>query len=98
MARTLLAAFALFTAASLPAQASETAYGLTTETVKGVQITRGTPKPLPKRVAQNTPRTGGVVRLDRGYRGKIFGKHRIVRDGQLLLRSDLLPVRQRGDE
>ncbi|MEO0410864.1 MAG: hypothetical protein AAF221_03360 [Pseudomonadota bacterium] len=72
--------------------------GLNTAEVNGVFVTRGKAQPLPVRTDVSRPRVSGMVFLDRDYRGSVFGKHRVVRDGKLILRHRLLPVRQRGDE
>lgn len=74
--------------------ADERPYGLTTQDVLGVSVTRGKPKPLPQRVVSAPSEARSVVSLDRSYRGPVFGQHHILRDGQSMRRRTLRPVRQ----
>ena len=90
--------FALSTPTAL-ANEPERGYGLYQTVVDGVTVTRGRalkPERSFPSDAKKTPTK--AMRLSRNYRGTVFGKHRIVRDGQTVYRSQLLPVRQRGDE
>ena len=79
--------------ANAPAQGS----GLIISEAEGVTVTRGKAKPPARRFPQ-PDKAPSVVSLDRDYRGLVFGKHRIIRDGRIEYREELLPIRQRDDE
>lgn len=89
---------ALMTIQAVHASTPSLKVGLNTTEAHGVSVTRGKAQELPVRTDIRRAPASRTVSLDRAYRGVVFGQHRIVRDGQLVLRGRLLPVRQRGDE
>lgn len=73
-------------------------YGLSQTQVDGVTITRGKAYRPARDFPSNAEREKKTVNLSRNFRGTVFGKHKIVRGGQVFYREQLLPIRQRDDE
>lgn len=73
-------------------------YGLFQTQVEGVTITRGRALNPERTFPSKAERPATSVNLSRNYRGTTFGKHRIVREGQILYRDKLLSIQQRDDE
>lgn len=80
------------------AAAGERKHGLFRTQVEGVTITRGRALNPERTFPSKAERPARGVNLSRNYRGTIFGKHKIVREGQTLYRDKLLSIQQRDDE
>jgi len=74
-------------------------YGLFQTEVEGVTVTRGRsldePRVFPSE-ERKPPRT--TMSLKQNFRGSVFGNHRVAREGTIVYREQLLPIRQRDDE
>lgn len=80
------------------ASTTDKSYGLFKTQVEGVTITRGRTLNPERTFPSKAERQATGVNLSRNYRGTTFGKHRIVREGQILYRDKLLSIQQRDDE
>lgn len=73
-------------------------YGLYQTQVGDVLVTRGKAFEPERVFPSEVKRTPKTVNLSRDYRGTVFGKHRVIREGVVLYRSALLPIhRSEGD-
>ncbi|MEM6681521.1 MAG: hypothetical protein AAF607_04695 [Pseudomonadota bacterium] len=74
-------------------------YGLFQSQAAGVTVTRGRSLDEERTFPSETktpPKT--TMSLKQNYRGSVFGKHRVAREGDIVYREQLLPIKQRDDE